>query len=142
MTLLGSKFHGRTALTRRRFGLLLSAAFSILSLGGASRIALSQNSDVAGRLGGLYCRSACVIGRKLLLKQAVAQDRDGLVEALLKRLQFDSSTVLSMDEAVLRRAIAISISDDFARGSTVSADGWFLSRTEAQLCALAELGRA
>ena len=48
----------------------------------------------------------------------------------------------ALAEAELRRAVAARQREDFACRRTVLLDGWVLSRTEARLCALAELTAA
>ncbi len=46
---------------------------------------------------------------------------------------------LAATAAAVRRAFRDRLAGDFRQGRTVQADGWYLSRTEARLCALLAL---
>lgn len=125
-------------LTRRRFGLLLATfgLFVPLSRLGRSRAAIAQKLL---RLQA-HDRSAYAVGLILSQNQSFIKDQGDLVNILLRRLQRDGNAVLAMTDKDLRQAISVCIRADFAEDRTVSANGWILSQTEAQLCVLARHG--
>ena len=84
--------------------------------------------------------SARAVGRAYL----AAVPEEASVQALVGRLIGETSAVSAplplADREALRAAMRSRIRRDFAEGRVVTVDGWFLSQTEARLCALTACG--
>jgi len=78
------------------------------------------------------------IGRQYLAAHAHEAAPDVLLAAIATTASVDWSAHVS--ERQLRARIRSAVEDDFARGQTVTLDGWILSVTEARLCALGAVG--
>ncbi len=72
-------------------------------------------------------------GRAYLASAPSEADAVALAEKVLTDLPLGATA------AVARRAFRDRLVRDFHQGQTVQADGWYLSRTEARLCALLAL---
>lgn len=94
-----------------------------------------------GRLGAEALRSAVLIGEKLLTHGVL---QDATVEALTKHLAFadrreEVRTSETPAQLLFNGQFGQTILEDFEAERIVSMDGWGMSRTEAEICALASL---
>lgn len=133
-----------TSKTKRQFivGLLL-AAF-IPSIAKAAR--RTGGSAGTGQCSGLLVgaingpESAQAIGRQALAEAAALANSVALVDVLIQRLSFGESegefTITSLSRGELRGRIDSAIRQDFDKARTLDVDGWVLSETEVNLCAL------
>jgi hypothetical protein len=115
---------------RRRF---CRTALGIVALGAvASTPALLRGRDSLHDLATLFRHpeSARRIGEHLLARGAAPLD-------MAAPLRFDSTA--GGDREARRSALRQQAMQDYAAGNVVLVDGWVLSRTEAQLCALVAL---
>jgi hypothetical protein len=116
---------------RRRF---CRTALGIMTLGiAASAPALLPHSrdslhDIAALF--RHPESARRIGERLLARDAAPLD-----QAASLRVKLTAADGRAARRSALRQQAA----QDYARGNVVLVDGWVLSRTEAQLCALVAL---
>jgi hypothetical protein len=134
----------RSMVTRR--ALLAMAAVTAFLPGrpglAADRLGRSQSVlSRADRLTAIFGRkrSARVVGRAYLRQAPEEADPEFLIAAIHGADADLRHLVVDGDELDLATALRYRIRRDFADGRTVRVDGWVLSRTEARLCALAEL---
>jgi len=80
-------------------------------------------------------RRACALGAACLKALPPGQTPSQLAQAILQSL--DGAAPATRQS--FKRRLAGRVTEDFAQSATVEADGWLLSRTEAQLYALAAL---
>jgi hypothetical protein len=83
---------------------------------------LGDHADAARAVGEAYLRQ---LGRDSTRESIVAAARGAL--AVIDR---------ERDQAAAIHRLVRAVRDDFARGRTVQLEGWILSRTEAEICAL------
>jgi hypothetical protein len=81
-----------------------------------------DQADAVRAVGEAYLRQ---LGRDTTRESVVAAAR-GALEAING----------SRDQPGAIRALVRAVRDDFERGQTVQVEGWILSRTEAEICAL------
>lgn len=81
--------------------------------------------------------SARVVGRAVLAAHPHLADPGLLVEALTRRHPHLDELLRRDDRAALAQALGRAVRDDFAHGRTLLVEGWLLSKSEAELCALA-----
>jgi hypothetical protein len=77
------------------------------------------------------------IGEAYLQQIGRGQDRESVLAAARGALDVIDR---SRDQPGAIRGLVRAVRDDFERGRAVQVDGWILSRTEAELCALTLLG--
>jgi hypothetical protein len=134
----------RTLLTRRRFlaaaGGLVGAVAVVRSRPWASLVRIVPRSD-AERLVALFGHpeSARAIGRAYLEGDARRRSVREMVREVVDDLPDGRDTLRSSSDDVLRDILARRIQGDFGDGRVVFVQGWMLSRTEADLYALAAL---
>jgi hypothetical protein len=92
----------------------------------ASSAYLADRTDAVRAIGEAYLRQ---LGRQ--------PDREAILAAARASLE---SIRRARDERDAIRALERAVRDDFERGHTVQLEGWILSRTEAEICALTLLG--
>lgn len=128
-----------TALPRREFLWQALAACGSTLLGPAGAAAASQSSTStralpAGRAFFANQTDAVrAIGAAYLGQRGSGADRASILGAAPGALE---AIERSRDERGAVRRLARAVRDDFTRGRTVQLEGWILSRTEAELCAL------
>ena len=80
------------------------------------------------------------VGRAYLAAVPEEASVQGLVRRLIGEASAVSAPLPLTDRDALRAAMRSRIRRDFAEGRIVMVDGWFLSQTEARLCALTACG--
>jgi hypothetical protein len=120
--------------TRRRFLALALAA--VAGAFGLRRVTSSADDSPTRRLAdALGDRDAArAVGERYLAERPGEADEARLVRLLAP---LGDASALSADE--LARRVRDAVHEDFVRGRVVTVDGWYLSRTEARLCALSTL---
>ena len=145
----GASSRGLTSMTQsmvtRRALLAMAAMVAFL----AGRPALAADGlggprslrSRSGRLTEIFGRrrSACAVGRAYLRQAPKEADPEFLIGAICETDADLRRVLVHGDKFRLRKALRDRVRQDFADGRTVRVDGWLLSRTEARLCALAEL---
>jgi hypothetical protein len=128
---------------RRHFLRALTAPFilpflpAVLAQAGENSASVRRIEAASRRLAGLLqTPSAREIGSRALTCSACEPDPLRLASSLVET--FPRSVDRAGPEE-LRRLVDQRIREDFAGGRTVLIDGWVLSRTEVQLCALRRL---
>lgn len=132
----GASRPGRRAFLRR-IALAVSGIAAGLS---TSSFGMDPDPDRGGQLAAAVARlvqhpeSAIAIGSAYLSVKGPCTSSDLLhdISARLRRIEPGARNDGSIDELALIELIR----SDFARGDVVTVDGWILSRTEAQVCAL------
>jgi hypothetical protein len=102
---------------------------------------LHTSPTTSERLTGLlkHGESARIVGREYLRAVPAEASRALLTSRLLERLPGGSRAVDDVSDGRLHEFLLRSSLADFGEDRIVELRGWVLSRTEARLCALAEL---
>jgi hypothetical protein len=108
----------------------------------ASTAASAAPQPIATRLAALAAdrTSARSIGRAYLRSHLDRAAAAALPAQTLRSLGLDETSALTIGDLELKALVERAIRSDFERYDTEMLDGWVLSRTELQLCALAALG--
>lgn len=116
-------------------GLLVSLPASVLA-----QPAGNLSPTLVSRLSRFYSNreSARVIGRRYL-DLAPSEAAPEHLMALICRSRENSARLARANTGQLREFLLDQQRTDFARGRTVTIDGWVLSETEVRLCALAAI---
>lgn len=116
-------------------GLLVSLPASVLA-----QPAGNLSPNLISRLGRFYSNreSARVIGRRYL-DLAPGEAAPERLMALICRSGENGTRLARANTEQLREILLDQQRTDFARGRTVTIDGWVLSETELRLCALAAI---
>jgi hypothetical protein len=128
-----------TAVPRREFlwqALTACASAVLLPMPSASG-GQSGPVDRAATIGAGYfgdrAEAVRTVGEAYMRQLGRDTSRDAVVAAARGALD---AIGRSRDEAGAIRALVRAVREDFERGRTVQVDGWILSRTEAEICAL------
>lgn len=121
--------------------IVLAAAIGVLPAS-LRRTPRAQTHVLAPRLLACLSRrtSARLLGERYLLEAPQETDA-ALIATRIAGSARRARALATMDTSSLRRLLAEQQRRDFAAGRTVNVNGWVLSRTEAQLCALAAIER-
>ena len=111
-------------------GLPISVLAAPASTSGAEAALLAVFRDVGG---------VAQVGCAVLALSGPMRDRVQLLDQLLRDLRLDTESVLCLHRSEIANRLAQRVRDDFAARNTVTIDGWLVSLTETQLCALAAL---
>ncbi len=125
-----------SAATRRTL-LCAAAPLAIAGLGAAA----ADSGGWAGRLTAIFANphAARELGRAVWRSLPPATTEESLIAAILEREPTLEALVAAGEPAPLAAALRRAVEADFAHGRTHRVDGWVLSCTEAELCALAWL---
>jgi hypothetical protein len=128
----------------RRFILQLLAAAAAMAFGerltgAVRRHRRSESKALASCL--TFPESAAAVGEAYLRERPAERDAAMLAATLRSRIdrsdpRLSGVPIETAPTAALRRALRRAATTDLAAGDSVIVDGWILSRTEAQLCAL------
>ena len=122
---------------RREF---LEGVLAVL-LGSTLSLRCARRPELAEALAEFYAdpASAARVGAAVLRSQPGELDAEALVQAIAGARRAQLQALARSDPAGLARLLREQHRDDFAAGRVVAVEGWVLSRTEANLCALAAL---
>jgi hypothetical protein len=132
-----------TAMPRREFLWHALAACASAALAPVSPVSAVQSGPVdrAATVGAGYFGAqgdaVRAVGEAYLRQLGRDTSRDAVVAAARGALD---AIDRSRDQAGAIRALVRAVREDFERGRTVQVEGWILSRTEAEICALTLLG--
>lgn len=130
---------------RRRF--LQIVAVLAYSGAGVSRASeayvwkIGEIDPLAEKLAGFFCNkeSANIVGSVVLAMESEHRGISELLESLCGDQPTRYEQLLLADDSSLRQIIMEQQRADFTCGRTRAVDGWILSETEVQLCALSEM---
>jgi hypothetical protein len=127
-----------TGVPRREFlwQALAACASAVLVPARTASPAQSAPVDRAAAMGAGYfgeqAEAVRVVGEAYLRQLGRETTRESVVAAARGALD----AIGSRDRAGATRALVKAVREDFERGRTVQVEGWILSRTEAEICAL------
>ena len=84
--------------------------------------------------------SAAAIGKEYLATMGVTADVEMMTESVARALSLSPDGAISIESA--RALLKRRVREDFRSGNTVSLQGWVVSLTEAQVCAIVTLNRS
>jgi hypothetical protein len=123
------------ALAGRIWGGSLLRAGGVVAARGVAVTNTDSPSAAAARI--LSCLRASRSARRIGAAYLAELNSPPTMATLVRGLAPGLRSSCEIDRAEVRRALRERIQADFARGRLVQVDGWFLSETEARLCALA-----
>ena len=121
------------AFTRRRFLVLGGLAAAAVAGAGGVKLRGGEPRALTARVGrALNSEPVRAVGRVYLDVRGDEDDEDTLVELLVSRPEWRRVKT----DADVRGALVQSSESDFVAGRVVNVGGWFLSESEARVCAL------
>ena len=131
------------SITRRRFmaaGVAVLGSLGLTALRPWRALVRIVAPSEEARLMGLFAHpeSARAVGMRYLETYRSDASPAGLLERLTRSLSVERS-IHELDDEALRARLLSCIRSDFESGRVVDLDGWVVSSTEADICALVAL---